>query len=138
VNEPTTNPFRTARGRGFTAGLVLVVIGTIFLLHTFGVPGAGSVWPLILLVPAAASAASALVMIAEAGWRVTPAAVGPLAGCLYMLLLTAVFFFRLDWRQVWPGFLVIAGIVGLISAASWRHRAGGDSAAESGKREAVG
>ena len=120
MNERTSNRGKTVLGRGITTGLVLVVLGAVFLLHSFGVPGVESVWPLILLVPATACGAAAVVMTAEAGWRVSQAAVGPLVGCLYMLLLTAVFFFRLDWRQVWPAFLVVAGIAALISAATYR------------------
>jgi len=99
-------------------GLVLIVLGAIFLAENYFGTTLRNWWALFILIPAVGALASGYAM-----WRDgdRDGAVGPIVGGLAFVGLTAVFLFDLPLGQLWPVFLIIAGVGLLVSrrGSSW-------------------
>jgi predicted membrane protein len=91
---------------GLIAGLVITALGTVFVLDSFGVVDAGSLfdyWPLFLILPGLAN----LIWPRKAAdrfWGAILVAVGTL------LLLRNLDIFWISFRHVWPVILVLLGV----------------------------
>jgi hypothetical protein len=96
-------------------GVVLIVIGIIFLLQNIRGFPIGNWWALFILIPAIGSLITAW-RVYRANGRLTAAVRGPLVGGFILLLVACAFLFNLDWGKVWPFFLIIAGIGALLGA----------------------
>jgi hypothetical protein len=98
---------------GWITGLVLILIGLIFLLQNFSMLRLNNWWALFLLIPAIGSFVSAYENY-RSNQRITAAGRGPLIGGTILLFLVVVFLFGLDLGTLWPVFLVIGGLVLLL------------------------
>lgn len=113
AGEPV-EPVEQARSRSpWVAGLILIVLGIIFLLQNFGLQTINNWWALFILIPAIGSFASAWRMYQSNGGQMTGQVRGSLVGGLILTLVTAAFLFSLDWKMIWPFFLIIIGIAAL-------------------------
>jgi hypothetical protein len=90
-------------------GLVLVVIGVIFLLQQVGGFSLQNWWALFILVPAFGSFSSAWVAYRSAG-RVNEGVRAGLGGGMIVLVLALMFLFNLDWSIFWPLMVIVPGL----------------------------
>lgn len=112
---------RHAGGYSWVGGVVLILLGAIFLLQNTGLMrGFDNWWALFILIPAVGAFASAWRMYQHAGNAWTPAATGPLLGGLVLSSLAAMFLFGLDIGMWWPLFLIGGGVAALLGARQWR------------------
>jgi hypothetical protein len=69
----------------------------------------GNWWALFILIPVVVCVGSAWTQYRAHG-RLTRSALSMLASGLAPLVVALVFLFDLDWGQVWPVFVIIAGL----------------------------
>ena len=124
ASEPTVAPAEDGRQRsrgrqaeaGVVTALVLVALGSIFLLQNFGfLPAGGNWWALFILIPAAAAAGTAWSLYHGAGDQLTPAARRAALSGAALTFIAAMFLFNLNWGLLWPVFLIFAGLEALVS-----------------------
>ena len=106
---------RSHRDRdSWIVGLVLVLVGIVFLLQTMGLFFLMNWWALFILIPAIAAFAGAWREYQSAG-RVTGGVRGSLFGGLLVTLVALILLFNLDWGMFWPVLLIIGGLGLLLS-----------------------
>ncbi|MBX3010282.1 MAG: hypothetical protein KF832_02200 [Caldilineaceae bacterium] len=106
---------------GWIGGVVLMVLGGVFLLQNMGlIQGFANWWALFILIPAVGSFATAWRFYQQAGHQWTPTATGPLLDGLILTGVAAMFLFGLNIGQWWPVFLIAGGVATLLGARSWR------------------
>lgn len=103
------------KGNAWIGGVVLIAIGVIFLINNYTDFGLANWWALFILIPALAILSNAARAYRAAG-RITSDVTGSLIGGLIMLFVASIFLFELDWSQVWPMFIVFAGLGALLNA----------------------
>ena len=99
---------RAARGGGWMAGAVLIILGVFFLLENTDTIGVHNWWALFILIPAVAAFESAWAAYTRQGaW--TAAAMGPLVGGSILTLVALSFL--LDWSTglLFPLALIVGG-----------------------------
>jgi drug/metabolite transporter (DMT)-like permease len=107
------------------AGGVLILIGIVFIVRNVMGFSLDNWWALFILIPALGSLVTSWQMYGRNGRRFTRASRGPLIGGLFLLGLTAVFFFKLDWSRIWPFVLILAGL-GVLLGSLERKDDGGN------------
>lgn len=97
-------------------GIILILLGGIFLAQNYFGASLRNWWALFILIPAfsALTTAYALWRDGHADW-----AAGPLVAGLGFLVLTAMFLLDLPIGQLWPLFLIVAGVGLLFSRGRW-------------------
>jgi hypothetical protein len=97
-------------------GIVLVLLGAIFLAQNYFGTTLRNWWALFILIPAIATLTTAYML-----WRDGHAdwAAGPFIAGLGFLVLTAIFLLDLPIGQLWPLFLIVAGVGLLFSRGRW-------------------
>ena len=101
-----------SRPGSWVVGLILIVLGGLFLLRntgTFDIP-LRNWWALFILIPAIGSLDTARRMYRAAGDQLTGPARGSLLVGLVLLFVTAVFLFDLNWSLFGPILIILAGI----------------------------
>lgn len=101
-----------SRGGGWVAGLILIILGGLFLLRNTGmfeIP-LKNWWSLFILLPAIGSLDTARRFYRSAGNRLTPPASGSLLVSLVLTLVTAVFLFELNWSYFGPILIILTGL----------------------------
>ncbi len=107
------------RGEGWVAGLILILLGGIFLLQNAGLLVFQNWWALFILIPAIAAFANAWTRYQETG-HVDAAVRGSAFVGLILVLVTAAFLFQFfNTALFWPALLIVAGI-GILANAMWR------------------
>jgi len=110
------------------AGAILIGLGALFLLSSFGLVDAGSLfdyWPLFLIVPGAISLLWPH-KPADRFWGLTLLAVGTL------FLLRNLGFIWISFRHIWPIVLVALGVNLVVRALQSRPSETGQGAASAG------
>ena len=108
-DKPSTRP-------AWIAGGVLILIGIVFIVRNVTGFSFDNWWALFILIPALGSLVTSFQMYERHGRKFTAASRGPLVGGLFLLGLTAVFLFKLDWGRIWPFILILAGLGVLLSS----------------------
>ena len=121
--KPERSPARPA----WIAGGVLIAIGIVFIVRNITGFTLDNWWALFILIPAIGSLATSWQMYERHGRRFTRAARGPLVGGLFLLGLTAVFLFKLDWGRIWPFILILAGAGVLLGSLEKKDNGGSGS-----------
>jgi hypothetical protein len=97
-------------------GIILVLLGGIFLAQSYFGASLRNWWALFILIPAVSTLTTAYAL-----WRDGHAdwATGPFIAGLGFLVLTAMFLLDLPIGQLWPLFLIVAGVGLLFSRGRW-------------------
>jgi len=97
-------------------GLILILIGAIFIAQNYFGSTLQNWWALFILIPALSTLATAYALWREghADWATGPFIVG-----LAFVALTAAFLFDLPIAQLWPVALIVIGLGLLVSRERW-------------------
>ena len=93
---------------------MLILIGVVFLVRNISGLSLDNWWALFILIPAITSLGNAWRTYRSSD-RHSSAVRGSLVGGLMMLVVAMIFLFELDWGMIWPVFLIIAGLGGLLA-----------------------
>ena len=110
---------RAARGAGnggaWVGGVVLIVLGIVFLLQNTGAFSLENWWALFILIPALGAFGRARSNYQDAGGRLTAAVRSALMGGVVLTVVAAAFLFNLNWGLLGPVLILLAGIGLLIN-----------------------
>jgi hypothetical protein len=109
-------PARRSNG-AWIPGLVLIGIGVIFLLSNLTGFELDNWWALFILIPAFGAFGNAYRVYQSQG-RLGREGRGSLIGGLVFVFVASIFLLELDWGQVWPVFLILAGL-GVLLGGFW-------------------
>ena len=101
-----------SRGGAWTAGLILIVLGVLFLLRntgTFDIP-LKNWWALFILIPAIGAFDTALRTYHRTGNRLDRVARSSLLVGLVLTFVTAIFLFDISWTFFGPILIILVGI----------------------------
>lgn len=91
-------------------GLVMIGIGLYFLLRSLNlIEGSFNWWSFFIILPGVGVIGRALLIRSQTGSLPRPAK-GEVVGGIMMVLVGFIFLLELDWGDVWPVFLIVAGI----------------------------
>lgn len=107
---------RYAGGGAWAAGLVLIVLGAIFMLQNLGAVVLHNAWALLILLPAAGSFATAVGAYRINGGRFSAAVRGSIFSGLFFVALTAFLLLDLAVLKWWPVLLILVGVGALVNA----------------------
>ena len=105
------SPSRRSRSGSLIPGVVLIGIGLIFLVQAYLGLEIHNWWALFILIPVFFMLESTYTNLL-AGRNAE--AIGSLVGALALLALVAIFLFDLPFDQLWPIFLIVAGVALLL------------------------
>ncbi|MBT3190582.1 MAG: hypothetical protein HN736_08085 [Anaerolineae bacterium] len=117
-NNEHTNP-NNGNESGMIGGLVMIAVGVIFLVMQYSDFRLHNWWALFILIPVALTWNRAIRLSIEAG-ELKEETTEAISGSLFLLFVALIFLFNWDWGQVWPGFIIIAGINALVRG--WGRR----------------
>ncbi|MEO8668818.1 MAG: DUF5668 domain-containing protein [Bauldia sp.] len=107
-------------GGPWIGGVILIVIGVIFLLQNFGWQMPKNWWAAFILIPAVGSLMAARRTYEANGGQLTGAVIGPaVAGVLFVVMAVALFL-GIDWGAFWPIILILIG-GGIMARTMWRR-----------------
>jgi len=106
---------RASNGTAWVGGVVLIVLGVIFLLQSVRGFTLNNWWALFILIPAFGSFADAWNIYRQAG-RLNRRARGTLISGCVLLLVTAAFLFNWNWELVLPILLIVWGVTILLNS----------------------
>lgn len=114
--DPSSLPQRPARRNGnrLFLGLLLVVIGFLFLMEQIGNFSFQNWWALFILIPAFGSFSTAWYAFRRNS-RVNEGVRAGLGGGLIIFTVAVMFLFNLDWRVWWPLMILVPGLVVLFN-----------------------
>ena len=105
---------RAGRRGGWAVGMIVIVIGVVFLGKNAGWFGTGwdfhNWWALFILIPTLGSFGGAWRTYSSNGHRLGGDVARASMTGLLLLAVTIIFLLELDWGKVWPVLLVIVGI----------------------------
>ncbi len=101
-----------SRRGSLIAGIILIVLGGIFLLQNMGMKSfpINNWWALFILIPAFGAFERALRMYREAGNQFTNQMNGSLLTGIVLTLVTAGFLFNIGWTYFGPVLIILAGL----------------------------
>jgi hypothetical protein len=102
------------RPYGWFGGVVLIVLGVVFLLQNMGIPFLTNWWALFILIPAFWAYVSAWDIYQDNG-QLTRRGTGSLTMGILLTLLAFVFLFDLTIGIYWPVLLILGGLVLLVT-----------------------
>lgn len=100
-----------SRAGSWIAGLILIVLGGVFLLQntgSFRFP-LDNWWALFILIPAVGAFDTALRTYRHEG-TFTAAAIGSLMVGIVLTLVTAAFLFKISWTYFGPALIILVGL----------------------------
>jgi hypothetical protein len=100
---------RASRGGALVPGVILILLGLVFLLQNMGYSSLENWWALFILLPALGSLGNAWRAYQDEG-RLNSQAVGSLFVGTVLLVVTAVLFFGMEWTFIGPVLIILAGI----------------------------
>lgn len=103
------------RKQGWVPGVVLILIGTVFLARNYYGLELNNWWALFILFPAVSSFARAFGSYQGKGRLEREAGRHAFWG-FFFVMLSATFLFGLEFSLIWPVFLIIGGLAMLVGA----------------------
>lgn len=100
-------------------GVIILIVGTIFLARNFGLNLPDNWWAIFVLIPAAATLVTAVRLYRADGHMSGRAWVSALGGVL-MFAVALALFLGVNWGVFWPVLLIIVG-AGIVFRG-WRQR----------------
>lgn len=116
MQPPLSEPRPEGARGGLVAGVILIVLGIVFLGQVWGWFTLDNWWALFIFIPAAFAFASAWGAYRRHG-GFSREATGPLTGGLVLSFVALMLLFDWDWGLLWPVFLVLVGLGMLLG---WR------------------
>jgi uncharacterized membrane protein YhaH (DUF805 family) len=101
------------RTGNWVGGAVLVGVGLFFLLGNLTDLRFDNWWALFILIPVFGMWGKAWKSYQQAG-RLDKDARQEVMGAFFPLFVALIFLFNWNWGQVWPGFIIIAGLNALV------------------------
>ncbi len=101
-------------------GVILILLGFIFLAQQFGDFTLHNWWALFILIPVFSAFGSAYGIWRKAG-RFNFAVWSTFYGGLFPLAVALIFLFDLDWGEYWPVFIILGGFGMLVSGLPFRR-----------------
>ena len=114
-DQPGGGRRRRPSSNAWMGGVILIVIGVVFLLGNVSGFRLDNWWALFILIPAVASLGNAWRAYRGSDKQFTGSVRSSLIGGLVLLAVAGIFLFNLDWGRVWPIFLVLAGVGALLA-----------------------
>ena len=108
---------RCQNNKNVTGGLILIGIGTYFLLNHFDIIHLHNWWALFILFPAFHALREARDSY-RANGRLNSHARGSLTGGILLSTVAAFFLFNLSWGLFWPLMIIFAGVAALLNGRS--------------------
>lgn len=107
---------KTYKGRVWTllGGAALILAGVLLLFQNFGAIRLGNWWAVFFIVPFLGGLIMAWTLYQGNGKRFTRRVMGTALGGVMSLLVGVLLFFDLDWGKLWPLFLIVAGVSGML------------------------
>src|SRR5512139_4339315 len=111
-----------SRGDALIIGMILIVLGGLFLMRTMGtdVP-LTNWWALFILIPAFGALSAAWRMYREADNRLTVAARSSLLVGLVLSFITFMFLFGISWTYVGPILIIVVGVAIILNYVLGSH-----------------
>jgi hypothetical protein len=100
---------RAARPHGWIGGVILILLGVVFLLRNMGLPFLTNWWALFILIPAFGAYVAAWDIYQDNG-RLTRSATSSLTVGILLTGLALVFLFNVALGQYWPVLLILGGL----------------------------
>jgi hypothetical protein len=110
------------KGGFWIGGVILILVGLVFLARNFGFPMPENWWAFFILIPAFASLSRAWYVYRRNGEQMSRAVIAPASAGLVMALVAVLFLFGFDIGRFWPLILIVVGIGALAGGASSRNR----------------
>ena len=98
------------RHYGWIGGLILILLGVVFLLQNMGIPFLTNWWALFILIPAFWAYVGAWDIYQDNG-RLTRGGASSLTIGVLLTILALVFLLNLDVGLFWPVLLIVGGLV---------------------------
>ena len=115
-SQPDSTQGRSPRSSGWLVGVVLIAVGVVVLLINLDViQAAFNWWALFILIPALAAFVSAWNAYREDG-RLSRRSRGSAMGGLFILTVALIFLLDLNWGDMWPVFIILAGLAALLTS----------------------
>jgi cation transport ATPase len=106
---------RGSNSTAWVGGVILIVLGVIFLLQSVRGFYLDNWWALFILIPAVGSFADAWNRYRQDGRLSRRVRGGLISGCVF-LLITAAFLFSWNWGLVLPVLLIVWGVTLLLNS----------------------
>ncbi len=106
---------RGSNSGAWVGGVILIVLGVIFLLQSMRGIYLNNWWALFILIPAIGSFADAWNGYRQSGRLSKRVRGGLISGCVF-LLVTAAFLFNWNWGVVLPVLLIVWGVSLLLNS----------------------
>jgi hypothetical protein len=108
---------RAARyGGAWIGGVVLILLGVVFLLQNMGAGLPENWWAFFILIPAVGAFGAAWNSYQRSEGQLTASARGSLIGGLVLTMIAVSFLLNLNWGILWPILLIIVGVGALLNA----------------------
>jgi hypothetical protein len=106
------------RGHSPLVGIVIIIIGVIFLLENLYIIDIGyHWWALFFLIPISFLASDIWCMRKNNQGKIPASARGKFIGMAVLLFIMFVFLLGLDWGMIWPVFIIIGGLSIILSSS---------------------
>lgn len=106
-------------GMPWLGGVVLILVGVVFLVRQVSGFELNNWWALFILIPAIGSLANAWRAYESADKKFTASVRGSLIGGLMLLLIVAIFLFNLNWAIFFPAVLILTGL-GILASSLFK------------------
>lgn len=96
-------------------GVILIAIGIIFMLRNIEVVELDNWWALFILIPTIVAFANGWKLYQENGKQMSRQVRSRIIGGLFPLAVAVIFLLGLDFGNLWPVFIILAGIAVMLS-----------------------
>lgn len=107
---------RSHGNESWLIGIILVLLGVVFLLQNMTGFSLDNWWALFILIPAFKSFSRGWQAIQETGGTITSRARGNFLEALVLIIVTTILLFDLDWVIFGPYLLIAAGVALLLNS----------------------
>jgi peptidoglycan/LPS O-acetylase OafA/YrhL len=108
-------------GWSWLIGLILIVLGAIFLAQNFGYPVPQNWWAIFILLPAFGALGAAWSMYQRNGGELSPPVTSALVTGVVLAALAFIFLLGVDLGKFWPRSLIGIGIAAIAGGSRWRQ-----------------
>ena len=107
-------------GGPWIGGVVLIVLGVLFLMQNFGWQLPKNWWAAFILIPALGSLMAARRSYETNGGALDATVLGPGVVGLLLVALAVALFLGVNWGVFWPIVLIVVGM-GVMARSYWRR-----------------